>query len=283
MIFMGLLEKAGNIQANEKEPVKVEKAEKEIKAFDATVAKAVVAPQNTKKAKKAKKAKAAKKATAAKNPKAAKAPRVRKERVLKEFPEGFDEVNKARAWFRSIVDLALNFSLFAFYLATNIVAGGASDLTYILIVSLLLPIANLIIMPLKTGRTVGQWITTTRYVNSRGKNPPFLFHLLKSSPVVSYLAGFGAFMLIISASTEWTNGMIGVVSTLVILFLLIPGDWLFKKLHQQSFGIWEFLFGGVWNARAQKGEGGTGNKLFQRLESLSDYTESKGWLEDKDE
>jgi hypothetical protein len=43
------------------------------------------------------------------------------------------------------------------------------------------------------------------------------------------------------------------------------------------------LFGGVWNARAQKGEGGTGNKLFQRLESLSDYTESKGWLEDKDE
>ena len=171
----------------------------------------------------------------------------------------------------------------AFYLATNIVAGGASDLTYILIVSLLLPIANLIIMPLKTGRTVGQWITTTRYVNSRGKNPPFLFHLLKSSPVVSYLAGFGAFMLIISASTEWTNGMIGVVSTLVILFLLIPGDWLFKKLHQQSFGIWEFLFGGVWNARAQKGEGGTGNKLFQRLESLSDYTESKGWLEDKDE
>lgn len=271
---MGLLEKAGNIQANEKEPVKVEKAEKEIKAFDATVAKAVEAPQNTKKAKKAK---------AAKKPRAAKAPRVRKERVLKEFPEGFDEVNKARAWFRSIVDLALNFSLFAFYLATNIVAGGASDLTYILIVSLLLPIANLIFMPLKTGRTVGQWITTTRYVNSRGKNPPFLFHLLKSSPVVSYLAGFGAFMLIISASTEWTNGMIGVVSTLVILFLLIPGDWLFKKLHQQSFGIWEFLFGGVWNARAQKGEGGTGNKLFQRLESLSDYTESKGWLEDKDE
>ena len=276
---MGLLEKAGNIQANEKE----------IKAFDAAVAKAVKKPQPAKKAvaKKAvaKKAtpKAAKKAKATKKPKAAKAPKVRKERVLKEFPEGFDEVNKARAWFRSIVDLALNFSLFAFYLATNIVAGGASDLTYILIVSLLLPIANLIFMPLKTGRTVGQWITTTRYVNSRGKNPPFLFHLLKSSPVVSYLAGFGAFMLIISASTEWTNGMIGVVSTLVILFLLIPGDWLFKKLHQQSFGIWEFLFGGVWNARAQKGEGGTGNKLFQRLESLSDYTESKGWLEDKDE
>ncbi len=47
---MGLLEKAGNIQANEKEPVKVEKAEKEIKAFDAAVAKAVKKPQPAKKA-----------------------------------------------------------------------------------------------------------------------------------------------------------------------------------------------------------------------------------------
>jgi hypothetical protein len=278
MIFMGLLEKAGNIQTNEKEPVKDKKVvEAEVKAFDAAVAQAAVVAKPTKKAKKAKKVKAAK------APKAAKKPRVRKERVLKEFPEGFDEVNKARSWFRSLVDLGVNFSMFTFYLATNIVAGGASDLTYILIVSLLLPIGNLIFMPLKTGRTVGQWITTTRYVNSRGSNPPFLFHLLKSSPVVSYLAGFGAFMLLISASTEWTNGMIGVVATLVAIFLLIPGDWLFKKFHNQSFGIWEFLFGGVWNARAQKGEGGTGNKLFQRLESLSDYTESKGWLEDKDE
>ena len=176
----------------------------------------------------------------------------------------------------------MNFSLFSFYLLTNIVAGGASDLTYVLILSLILPLFNLVFMPYKTGRTVGQWITTTRYVNSRGKNPGFHFHLLKSSPVISYLSGAGAFLVLISASTEWTSGMIGVVVTLLLLFLLVPGDWLFKKFHQQSFGIWEFLFGGVWNARAQKGEGSTGNKLFQRLESLSDYTESKGWLEDKE-
>ena len=106
---------------------------------------------------------------------------------------------------------------------------------------------------------------------------------MKSSPVVSYLAGAGAFILAISAATEWTTGMIGVVVTLVLIFLLVPGDWLFKKFHHQSFGIWEFLFGGVWNARAQKEETGSGNKFFQRLESLSEYTESKGWLEDKDE
>ena len=278
---MGLLEKAGNVQKEEKKPTKVAKATKVVKAekeaekFNQAVAKAAKkvepSPKDSKKAAKVKKA----------TPKKVKTPRVKKERILKQFPEGFDEVNKARSWFRTSVDLVVNFSLFSFYLLTNIVAGGASDLTYVLILSLILPIFNLVFMPYKTGRTVGQWITTTRYVNSRGNNPPFLFHLLKSSPVISYLSGAGAFLVLISASTEWTPGMTGVVVTLFLLFLLVPGDWLFKKFHHQSFGIWEYLFGGVWNARAQKGEGSTGNKLFQRLESLSDYTESKGWLEDK--
>ena len=278
---MGLLEKAGNVQKEEKKPTKVAKATKVVKAekeaekFNQAVAKAAKkvepSPKDSKKAAKVKKA----------TPKKVKTPRVKKERILKQFPEGFDEVNKARSWFRTSVDLVVNFSLFSFYLLTNIVAGGASDLTYVLILSLILPIFNLVFMPYKTGRTVGQWITTTRYVNSRGNNPPFLFHLLKSSPVISYLSGAGAFLVLISASTEWTPGMTGVVVTLFLIFLLVPGDWLFKKFHHQSFGIWEYLFGGVWNARAQKGEGSTGNKLFQRLESLSDYTESKGWLEDK--
>ncbi len=281
---MGLLEKAGNVQTEEKKSTKVAKATKVVKAekeaekFNQAVAKAAKKAEPSPKEPK----KAAKKAAKKAKPKKVKTPRAKKERILKQFPEGFDEVNKARSWFRTLVDLVVNFSLFSFYLLTNIVAGGASDLTYVLILSLILPIFNLVFMPYKTGRTVGQWITTTRYVNSRGKNPPFLYHLLKSSPVISYLSGAGAFLVLISASTEWTTGMTGVVVTLLLLFLLVPGDWLFKKFHQQSFGIWEFLFGGVWNARAQKGEGGTGNKLFQRLESLSDYTESKGWLEDKE-
>ena len=281
---MGLLEKAGNVQTEEKKSTKVAKATKVVKAekeaekFNQAVAKAAKKAEPSPKEPK----KAAKKAAKKAKPKKVKTPRAKKERILKQFPEGFDEVNKARSWFRTLVDLLVNFSLFSFYLLTNIVAGGASDLTYVLIISLILPIFNLVFMPFKTGRTVGQWITTTRYVNSRGKNPPFLYHLLKSSPVISYLSGAGALLVLISASTEWTTGMIGVVTTLLLIFLVVPVDWLFKKFHQQSFGIWEFLFGGVWNARAQKGEGGTGNKLFQRLESLSDYTESKGWLEDKE-
>jgi len=133
MIFMGLLEKAGNIQANEKEPVKVEKAEKEIKAFDATVAKAVEAPQNTKKAKKAKKAKAAKK------PRAAKAPRVRKERVIKELPEGFAEIGRARSTGLWIIDNTVNWGLL---IALAAVMGFAdAQPTYFVILCLIISIS----------------------------------------------------------------------------------------------------------------------------------------------
>ena len=163
---MGLLEKAGNVQTEEKKATDVVKAEKEAAKFNKAVAKAAKkeepSPKESKKAAKVKKAKKAKKV---------KTPRAKKEPILKEFPDGFDEVNKSRSWFRTLVDLAVNFSLFSFYLLTNIVAGGASDLTYVLILSLILPIFNLVFMPYKTGRTVGQWITTTRYVNSRGKKP----------------------------------------------------------------------------------------------------------------
>lgn len=275
---MGLLEKAENIQTNEKKPVNETQSDaKEVVAYDAKIAKATGAPKAVKKAKQVKKAKPAK------AQKAAKAPKVRKQPVKKVLPEGFEQVNKSRDWFRQLVDLIVNWSLFAFYILTQVTLGGASDLTYILILSLLLPISNLIVMPFKTGRTVGQWITTTRYVNTRGNNPPFMYHLLKSSPVISYLCGAGAFVIGISAATEWNNGTIGVVAVSVLIFLLVPSNWLFKKLHHQNFGIWEYLFGGVWNARAQKGEGSTGNKLFQRLESLSDYTESRGWLEEKED
>ena len=102
---MGLLEKAGNVQTEEKKATKSVKAEKEAEKFNQTVAKATKkvepSPKESKKAAKVKKAK---------KPKKVKTPRTKKERILKEFPEGFDEVNKARAWFRTLVDLVVNFS-----------------------------------------------------------------------------------------------------------------------------------------------------------------------------
>ena len=280
---MGLLEKAGNIQTNEKEPVKAKKvAEAEVKAFDATVAKAVEAPQNTKKATKAKKVKAAKKVKVAKKPKAAKAPRVRKERVIKELPEGFAEIGRARSTGLWIIDNTVNWGLL---IALAAVMGFAdAQPTYFVILCLIISISNLIFMPLWTKKTIGNWVTMTQYVNSRGNTPIFLYHVLKNLKIPMVLTGLFLFLVwlpVVLSEAEIPN-----------LFLSIPGfifsclaivDPIVRRLHQQNFGLWEFLFGGVWIVKTLKVESSGGNKFLKRLESLSDYSESKGWLEDKEE
>ena len=156
--------------------------------------------------------------------------------------------------------------------------------TYFVILCLIISISNLIFMPLWTKKTIGNWVTMTQYVNSRGNTPIFLYHVLKNLKIPMVLTGLFLFLVwlpVVLSEAEIPN-----------LFLSIPGfifsclaivDPIVRRLHQQNFGLWEFLFGGVWIVKTLKVESSGGNKFLKRLESLSDYSESKGWLEDKDE
>jgi hypothetical protein len=74
------------------------------------------------------------------------------------------------------------------------------------------------------------------------------------------------------------------VATLVgiMFFSMSIADTVVRRLHAQNFGLWEFSFGGIWLVKTLRTESTGGNKFLKRLESLSDYSESKGWLEDKE-
>jgi hypothetical protein len=278
MIFMGLLEKAGNIQTNEKEPAKkANVAAAEIKAFDAAVVDAAVVAKPTRKAKKAQKAKAAK---AAKKPKAAKAPRVRKERVIKVLPEGFEEVGRARSTGLWLIDSIVNWGL----LMTIVLAMAFfdSDYTYFMIGCILICISNLILMPLWTKKTIGNWITMTQYVNTRGNTPNFFFHIMKNLRIPMNLTGVMLFLFWLPVILSGSENP-SLVATLVgiMFFSMSIADTVVRRLHAQNFGLWEFSFGGIWLVKTLRTESTGGNKFLKRLESLSDYSESKGWLEDK--
>ena len=190
---MGLLEKAGNVQTEEKKATKVVKAEKEAEKFNQAVAKAAkkveTSPKETKKAAKVKKAK---------KPKKVKTPRTKKERILKEFPEGFDEVNKARSWFRTLVDLVVNFSLFSFYLLTNIVAGGAG-----------LPMSNILFRNTFTPKSFG---------TSRGLSQPFIF--------LFQAIGTPGVALIFQYYGNYDNAFLMLTIMVVLAIFII---WLMKK------------------------------------------------------
>ena len=139
---MGLLEKAGNVQAEEKKPTKIAKATKVVKAekeaakFNQAVAKAAKkvepSPKESKKVAKAKKAK----------PKKVKTPRTKKERVMKILPDGFEEVGRARSTGLWLIDSIVNWGLFLGIVF--IMAFSDPDPTYLIAGCLIICISNLI-------------------------------------------------------------------------------------------------------------------------------------------
>ena len=278
---MGLLEKAGNVQAEEKKPTKIAKATKVVKAekeaakFNQAVAKAAKkvepSPKESKKVAKAKKAK----------PKKVKTPRTKKERVMKLLPDGFEEVGRARSTGLWLIDSIVNWGLFLGIVF--IMAFSDPDPTYLITGCLIICISNLILMPLWTKKTIGNWITMTQYVNTRGGTPMFLFHILKNLRIPMNLTGILIFLYwlpVLLSEADMPNIFLTLFG--VIFFSMSIADSLVKRFHQQKFGLWEFTFGGIWLVKATKSESSSGNTFLKRLETLSDYSESKGWLEDKE-
>ena len=273
---MGLLEKAGNVQAEEKKATKVVKAEKEAENYNQAVAKAAKkeesSPKESKKAAKVKKAK---------KPKKVKTPRAKKERVTKELPEGFVVVGRARSTGLWLIDSTVNWGLFLGIVF--IMAFSDPDPTYLITGCLLICVSNLIFMPLWTKKTIGNWITMTQYVNTRGNTPMFLFHVMKNLRIPMNLTGILLFLFwlpVFLSEADMPNIFVTLFG--VMFFSLSIADSVIKRFHQQNFGLWEFSFGGIWLVKATKSESSSGNKFLKRLESLSDYSESKGWLEDKE-
>ena len=169
---MGLLEKAGKISDEDK------KEEKPV----ATVAK--VEPEPVAAEPKKSKKKASKKSKKAK-PKAPKAPR--KKRAKSEpkiMPDGYEEAGKARGSLRVFIDFAVNFGfIIAIFVGFAILE---TPTTLPLIIAIILSVFNMVVMPIRFNHSMGNVISRTQFVNSRGNNANFIYHSLKNTTIASY-------------------------------------------------------------------------------------------------
>ncbi|MCP2507801.1 MAG: hypothetical protein NLN64_05875 [Candidatus Thalassarchaeaceae archaeon] len=261
---MGLLEKAGKIQTNEKtneEPIPV-------------VMEAVVEPKPiaAKKANRKKQEKA---------PKKVRTPKVKRIRVSKELPEGFENATRGQKVTRRFVDFAVSYGWAVPIIGIN-AWGGSSDSTYFLLIGMLIIVGNLGVLPSQTGRTVGNWVSRTQYVNTRGEPPIWLFILLKGLTTIFVL--FGVFALFVtSANLSLGDSTLSKIFTLIGLLMLLPPliDYSMYRFRTNSeHGLWDTMFGGIWMVRTNRSAEAKG--WLKRLESLGDYAESKGLLKDKD-
>ena len=260
---MGLLEKAEKIQSEDEE--------EQAPADESPKTVMVQEPEPVQK-----KAKKAKKTRSRRGRKEKKA---KKERVAKVIPEGFEPAARVRSSFRYLVDTIANWGIMI--ITAVIMSQADADPTIPIIAAMALALGNMIYLPSKISRSAGNIVTGTQFVDTRGNNPQFLYHLAKSANIPLLLAGLFGMLLLISEGTDWTSGNKIFVGTSLTLLLVPLLDRFLRNRGDEKLGFWDRLFGGVWLVTAEKTESDSG--LIKRLQSLGDYAEQRGMMAEDDE
>jgi hypothetical protein len=260
---MGLLEKAEKIQSEDEE--------EQAPADESPKTVMVQEPEPVQK-----KAKKAKKTRSRRGRKEKKA---KKERVARVIPEGFEPAARVRSSFRYLVDTIANWGIMI--ITALIMSQADADPTIPIIAAMALALGNMIYLPSKISRSAGNIVTGTQFVDTRGNNPQFLYHLAKSANIPLLLAGLFGMLLLISEGTDWTTGNKIFVGTSLTLLLVPLLDRFLRNRGDEKLGFWDRLFGGVWLVTAEKTESDSG--LIKRLQSLGDYAEQRGMLAEDDE
>jgi len=262
VVKMGLLEKAEKIQTEtpaEPTPAVVSAPEPE----------PVVQPEPTTKPKKEKKSR--KKKTKAK--------KVKKERVPRILPDGFEKAGRARSAARYLVDFIVNFGLITVFVGMLILFY--TDVTWPLIISMAVAAGNMFYLPSKFSRSAGNIVSGTKFINTRGDDPIFLYHFAKSANIPLMFLGIVGLMLLISAGTDMssngTKAFIGITITLMLVPII---DRIMYRIRNDDLGLWDTLFGGVWLVTATKQSSQSG--IIQRLQSIGDYAEQRGMLAEEE-
>jgi len=254
---MGLLEKAGKI----KDDVKPKKAAVKAKKAE------------TKPVKAAKKAKPAKKA------KAASVPRQKKTREPRVMPDDFKLAGRASKGARKLVDFIISYSGIIALIAFT--ATGAFFNPTLFLVGAIVPLLlNMIILPMKTNRTVGMFLTRSRFVNWKGNHPHWTHLFLSNLTGLLVMIGFALLAMgsgsLSDPSTKKAGTQMLIFSGLVLLIPL--ADYVVTKLRKangQSQNMYDTIYG-CWYVVAERAES-VDNRWMSRLESLGDWGEKKGW------
>ena len=259
---MGLLEKAGNITPEETKPqTKVVKQPEPVAAPE---------PVKTKEKKEKKQ----------KKERVKRERKPRQPRAKKVLPEGYELATRGQRITRRIVDFLVSYG-WSIPLVGITAWGSYFNPTPFVMLGLGLIVFNLWFMPAYAGgRSMGNWISRTRYINARGESPIWVYFTVKGATTLFVLIGFWALSVIMSNQSLGETTM-GQIMNAIGLLLLIPPllDYGMYKLRGE-LGLWDSIFGGVWLVRTTKSKEAKG--WLKRLESISDFTESKGWLSDEE-
>ena len=250
---MGLLDKVDNLDDEKTANAVAKKAQPKKAVAKKAVAKKAVA----------KKAVAKKPAKAAKAAKAAKPSRDKRIRPSG-LPEGYELAGKMPRYIGWLVNFAWNFGV-AIGLLSIIATGADSDLTLPIGASLLMIIVNWLVLPIWTGRNIGEFVSRSKYINASG-NKPFQVHAVLNSSL-GFMGLIGFILTFVYFQEISGSGMVPFIIGVLMIVLWVVNFFL-KKNSDYSQGVFDLAFSAyLVNHVATGSETG----WLARFESLGDF------------
>lgn len=228
-------------------------------------------------AKAAKAAKVAKAVPKKATPAAKKSKKESKPKVKKARPEGLSSefeiassLNRVISWW---VNFTVNFSILIGALVMSVTTGGGSGgfaTTLLFAGAGLVFIFNGVVLPIWTGRNLGQYTSSTRYIRGDGSKPLFLHGLFVNNIGVSSLIGF---IMVFTQAGKLGDGSTPIIMTSIgaILMILWIVNWQFSRNSDLRQGLFDLIFGAYLVRYVS--EGGETSGFRARLESMSQFGE----------
>lgn len=253
---MGLLDKAaaaGGDESKKAKPVaKAKPAAVEVaKAKAKPVAKAVAKAKPAAKAKKAAKAKV---------------PRARPAGLSEDY-ELASNVNRRISW---LVNFIVNFGVL--FAAIFIATSDTGVVTTILFaVSGGIIIINVMFIPMKFSRNIGQFVSRTKFIRGDGRDPLFLHGILVNSTGLAALIGLMMVGTQFQKLSEADNtGAIVMFSIGTIFMILWFIDRYLRNGSEMSQGLYDMLFG-AYLVKYVPSEEEKATGIWARLENMGNF------------
>ena len=186
------------------------------------------------------------------------------------LPEGFELAGNMPRYIGWIINFAWNFGV-AIGLLSILSTGADSDLTIGWAVAGLMIITNWLVLPIWTGRNIGEFVSRTKYINSSGSKPIFLHAVLNNS--IGFLSLIGLILMMANFQNISTTGMVPFITGVVFIVFWIFNFFL-KKNSDFSQGAFDLAFSSYLVKHVATGDE-TG--WMARFESLGDFGDK--WAE----
>lgn len=224
-------------------------------------------------AKAAKVAEAVPVAAKAAKPKKEKKPKVKKARPasLSSDFEIAPKLSRVISWW---VNFIANFSVLIAGLVMSALTGGSSgglETTILFLVAIVVLFFNAIFLPIYTGRNLGQYTSSTRYIRGDGSKPLFLHSLFVNN--IGLLALIGFIMVFVQVGQISGGGTAPIVMTSVgsVLMVLWIVNWQFSRNSELDQGLFDLMFGAYLVRYVPEEKATSGFRA--RLESMSQFGE----------